>query len=407
MSNCEDTIHPSRRHVLGAAGVLFAWSFMPKVASAAGSRDPRFVTIVLRGALDGLSAVAPLGDPSYQALRETIALSKSGDLPAIALDDFFALHPAMPNLGKLFARKQALVVHAVATGYRDRSHFDGQDILESGINAVGQTDSGWLNRALNGLPQGSRVNDNGILGVGSVAPLVVRGSAPVIGWAPQILKPITDDLAARTLELYRHTDAGMAKALMAGLELEATSASGMGGGKNLGGEGEAMKNAAKGAVQIMAAPEGPRIAALALQGWDTHANEGGAAGPLARRLAGLDAAIAEFESGLGDAWKDTVIAVITEFGRTVHENGTGGSDHGTATVAFLVGGAVNGGRVVADWPGLRAEDLLDLRDLKPTADLRAVLKGVLADHIGISSAKLSGEIFPGTDAMKPMDGLIL
>ena len=182
--NCEDRIHPSRRAILGSAGALFAWNFVPRYAFAAGGRDPRFVTIILRGALDGLSAVAPVGDPDYHALRETIALSTGGDRPAIALDHFFALHPSMTNLARLYQQKQALVLHAVATGYRERSHFDGQDVLESGQPKPGLTQSGWLNRALESLPPGERIIARSVLGVGSVAPLIARGRAPVTGWAP-------------------------------------------------------------------------------------------------------------------------------------------------------------------------------------------------------------------------------
>jgi uncharacterized protein (DUF1501 family) len=304
---CEDRLHPSRRQVMGAAGALFAWSFMPKAASAAGARDPRLVTIVLRGALDGLSAVAPLGDPDYNALRAMIALSTGDDKPAIPLDGFFALHPAMPNFARLYKAQQALVLHAVATGYRERSHFDGQDILESGINAPGNTDSGWLNRAIAHLPKGERVKPAGALGVGAIAPLVMRGETPILGWAPPMLTEANADTARRVLDLYKHTDPVLASALEGGIDSEEIARHSDGGGKANAGrtnlaEPEGMIIAAEGAARIMAAEDGPRIAALAFEGWDTHANEGGATGVLARRLGGLDGAIAAFEKVLGDAW---------------------------------------------------------------------------------------------------------
>ncbi|MGL4496807.1 MAG: DUF1501 domain-containing protein [Beijerinckiaceae bacterium] len=406
--NCEDHLHPSRRAILGSAGALFAWSFMPRYAFAAGGRDPRFVTIILRGALDGLSAVAPVGDPEYLALRDTIALTTRGDKPAIALDNFFALHPAMPNMARLYQQKQALVLHAVATGYRERSHFDGQDILESGQPRAGLTQSGWLNRALEAIPQGERIAARQVLGVGSVAPLIARGRAPMTGWAPQTLPRAGDDLALRVMDLYARKDPVLAQALAKGLETDRL-ATGQGiDARARGGpaDPEGMKIIASGAAKLMAAEAGPRIAALAFEGWDTHANQGGATGQLASRLAGLDGALAEFEKALGPVWQDTVIAVITEFGRTARINGTTGSDHGTGTVAFLVGGAVKGGRIVADWPGLRSHQLHENRDLKPTIDLRAALKGVLIEHLGLSAAVLADKVFPGTAEIAPLKGLI-
>ncbi|KAA2236323.1 DUF1501 domain-containing protein [Salinarimonas soli] len=395
---------PTRRSVLGAAGALFAWSFMPRFAHAAGARDARFACIVLRGALDGLSAVAPIGDPGYIALREGIALSLDGPAPALPLDGFFALHPAMPNLRRLYGAGSALVVHATATGYRERSHFDGQDVLESGQPGPGIVQSGWLNRLVAALPAGEAVTRAGALGVGPVPPLVVRGAAPITGWAPPVLPRASDDLARRVLDLYAARDPGLAEALGRGLATERLAAAqGMAGARP---RGAAMRVTAEGAAKLMAAPDGPRIAALAFDGWDTHANEGGATGPLANLLGGLDGAIAAFEEGLGPLWADTAIAIVTEFGRTARVNGTVGTDHGTGTVAFLVGGAVRGGRVLADWPGLSPAALHEGRDLRPTLDLRAVLGGVLADLYGVSPATLAREVFPGTEHVAPIRGLV-
>ena len=167
-----------------------------------------------------------------------------------------------------------------------------------------------------------------------------------------------------------------------------------------------MRIAARGVARLMAADDGPRISALAFDGWDTHANEGGAVGRLAQLLGGLDGAFAEFEQGLGERWSNTVVAVITEFGRTARINGTEGTDHGTGTVALLVGGGIAGGRIIADWPGLKDANLHDGRDLKPTTDLRAVLKGVMKDHLGMSDRVLGGSVFPDTAAIKPMTGLV-
>jgi len=397
----------SRRSLLGAAGATFAFASIPKWASAASARDPRLIVVILRGALDGLSAVAPIGDPDYADLHGQLALGWEGAHPASRLDDFFGLHPSMKQFARLYDAKQALVVHATATNYRDRSHFDGQDVLESGRGGPGLTESGWLNRAVASLPKGERVANEIGLAVGYTAPLVIRGPAPVLGWAPSTLAVPTTDLTDRLLNLYTHTDPVLAKALSEGLDADQmASRQGMDGVKPGGDFAKQMKTEALGAARLMAADGGPRIAALATDGWDTHASEGGATGRLAQLLDGLDGIFGAFKSELGARWNDTVVVAITEFGRTVHINGTIGTDHGTGTVAFLAGGALAGGRVVADWPGLKADDLYEKRDLKPTTDLRAVIKGVLADHLGLSHEVLARDVFPDTLGVAPMKGLI-
>lgn len=404
---CETDL--TRRAVLGAAGVLFAWNFLLRTSSAAGARDPRLVCIVLRGALDGLSAVAPIGDPDYASLREGIALAKEGPNAALPLDGLFALHPAMPNFARLYRAGQASVIHAVATGYRERSHFDGQDVLESGQPAPGCVESGWLNRLLMALPKGERIGRAGVLAVGTTPPLIVRGPAPVMGWAPPLLPRASDDLARRLLDLYGQRDPVLAEALAHGLDTERmVKAPAMGAPMMLKGVSDpaAMSQIAEGAARLIATDEGPRVAALAFSGWDTHANEGGANGRLAHLLGGLDGALAALENGLKACWKDTAILIMTEFGRTARLNGTDGTDHGTGTVAFLVGGAIRGGRVIADWPGLKPAQLLDGRDLKPTTDLRAVAKGILADLYPVSAATLGREVFPQTEELAPMRGFI-
>jgi uncharacterized protein (DUF1501 family) len=405
--SCE-TPSPNRRDVLAAGSALAAWAFMPRLAHAAGGRDPRLVTVILRGGLDGLSAVAPLGDPDYPALRAGIALTKEGDKAALPLDGFFALHPAMPNFARLYKAGQALVVHATASPYRERSHFDGQDVLESGQPGPGRVDSGWLNRAIQALPRGERVNPRG-LGVGPLTPLVIRGAAPVLGWMPQGIPKADDDLTSRVLQLYRERDPRLGEALALGMETNRLAArSGMGdSAKPRGGsEAEQMRQVALGAARLLAQDDGPRVAALAIGGWDTHANEGGATGRLAQLLGGLDGALAAFEQSLGAQWSDTVILVVTEFGRTAKVNGTVGTDHGTATVAFLAGGAVKGGRVIADWPGLKLAQLHEQRDLRPTTDLRSVAKGLLADHLGVPAGLLGDKVFPDSAGAKPLKGLI-
>ena len=398
---------PSRRALLAAGGALFASAYIPSFARAADARDPRLVVIILRGALDGLSALAPIGDPDYAALHGELALQFGGPHPALALNSFFGLNPAMPNFARLYGARQAIAVHACATNYRERSHFDGQDVLESGMAGPGQVESGWLNRAIAALPKGERVGAHGGLAVGSVPPLVLRGGAPILGWAPSGLTAPTDDLTARLMDLYAHRDPALAAALKAGVEADRMATKqGMDAIKPGGDVATAMRKTAEGAARLIVADDGPRIAALAFDGWDTHVAEGGATGRLAQLLGGLDGAFAAFETELGARWKDTIVVAVTEFGRTVHINGTTGTDHGTGTVAFLAGGALNGGRVIADWPGLKTADLYEARDLKPTTDLRAVLKGVLADQFGLSAEALGTKVFPDTIGVKPMAGLL-
>ena len=407
---------PSRRELLLASGALFAWAYLPKVARAEG-RDPRFLTIVLRGALDSLAAVAPIGDPDWVRLRGDKALLLDGANPALKLDGFFALNPAMPELHRLYRAGQATIVHAAATPYRERSHFDGQDVLESGLTKPGATDTGWLNRALAALEPGGRVatNKRQAFAVGPVTPLIVRGAAPVMSWTPARLPPATDDTLMRLAELYRHTDPPLARVLEERMGLaEIAKAGGVSmapeKGKPQQGPGAQVRayfaEAAGAAAKFMARPDGPRVGALAFDGWDTHQDEGAVGGRLALLLAALDGALAAIEREMGPAWREAVVTVVTEFGRTARINGTEGTDHGTATVALLAGGALKGGRVIADWPGLKDANLYEGRDLKPTTDLRAVLKGVLKDHLRVPDAALATKVFPDSVAARPMTGLV-
>ena len=408
-------IHQSnRRELLLGSGALFAWAHLPRTALAEG-RDPRFLVIVLRGALDGLATVAPVGDPDWQRLRGENAFTIDGPTAALSLDSFFALNPAMPNLHRLYKAGQATIVHAVATPYRERSHFDGQDVLESGFVSPGSSDTGWLNRTLAGLPAAGRVNPKQAFAVGPIAPLIARGSAPVVAWTPPRLPPASNDTMSRLVDLYRHTDPALAGALEERSALSAIADAGA-MGKTLkpqmtpGVPGAAVRayfaESASAAAKFMARPDGPRVGALAFDGWDTHANEGVAKGRLAVLLAALDGAINALETGMGESWRDSVIAVVTEFGRTARINGTEGTDHGTATVALLVGGALKGGRVITDWPGLKEANLRDGRDLKPTTDLRAVMKGILKDHLRADDHLLAKDVFPGSQTINPLANLV-
>jgi uncharacterized protein (DUF1501 family) len=407
---------PTRRAALLGAGALFAWAYMPKLARAEG-RDPRLLVVVLRGGLDGLGMVAPVGDPDWVKLRGEKGLALGGKPPAVPLDSFFALNPAMPNLNRLYRAQQATIVHATATPYRERSHFDGQDVLESGYDRPGRMDSGWLNRALALLEADGRVDPRGAraLAVGPVTPLVVRGPAPVMSWVPQRLLPASDDTQARLLDLYVHTDAKLARALQGRQDLlavgRAAGISPVTGPEDERTAGFArlrqyFNDVAVTAAKYLARPDGPRVGAVGVNGWDTHINEGATGGQLANLLGALDGTIPAFEQSMGETWKETVVVFITEFGRTARINGTEGTDHGTGTVAWIIGGAVKGGRVIADWPGLKEANLYEDRDLKATTDLRAVLKGVLRDHLRVDERALAATVFPGSDGVKPIAGLV-
>jgi uncharacterized protein (DUF1501 family) len=409
------TLYSSRRDLLLGSGALFAWAFLPKLARAEG-RDPRFLTVVLRGALDGLATVAPVGDPDWVALRGDNALILRGKTPALKLDGFFALNPAMPNLHGMFAAKEAVVVHATATSYRERSHFDGQDILESGVEKPGAARTGWLNRLLAGLTPEERVGSNSgrAFAVGPVTPLVARGPAPVMSWSPRRILPASDDTLMRLIALYRGTDPDFARVLEGSKKLTALvqehdvpqKPSSEITGQSVAQLRAYFAEAIGAAAKFLAEPDGPRVGALALDGWDTHFNEGIARGQLAELLGALDGGLAAAKENMGPAWRETVIVLVTEFGRTARINGSLGTDHGTATVALLVGGALKGGRVIADWPGLKSAQLLEDRDLKPTTDVRAVLKGVLKDHLRADEKKLAAEVFPSSTDLKSVAGLV-
>jgi uncharacterized protein (DUF1501 family) len=333
---------------------------------------------------------------------------------------FFALNPAMPNLHRLFKANQAIVVHACATPYRERSHFDGQDLLESGLSKPAPSESGWLNRALASLASAGHVDPHGsaqantrgakAFAAGPVTPLVARGPAPVLSWSPQRIQPASADTVRRLLDLYRHTDVKLAGSIDESIKLAAIEHAGDKAQKPGGPRPAQVRGyfaeAAGTAAKFLAQPDGPRVGALALDGWDTHNNEGIAQGRLSQLLGSLDGALAAIETNMGPAWRETVVVLVTEFGRTARINGTDGTDHGTSTVTLLAGGALKGGRVVADWPGLKPANLYENRDLKPTTDLRAVLKGVLKDHLRADERVLADNVFPGSAAVKPTAGLI-
>jgi len=310
----------------------------------------------------------------------------------------------MPLLHQHYKNGDALLVHAVATGYRDRSHFDGQDVLESGETGPRMSKTGWLNRAAMVIPAGDRVAPVSGLAAMPTVPLILRGDAPTLTWTPPELKVASADTATRLIDLYSTVDPEFAKVLSAGLSTDKLA--GAMDPQKGGGLAASFRSLAAGAGKLLVDEGGPRLAALSYDGWDTHTNEGAGEGRLAGLLAALDGALDSLATTMAPVWKDTVVVVMTEFGRTAAINGNEGTDHGTATTAFLLGGAVKGGRVLADWPGLKPNQLYEDRDLFPSLDLRGVLKGALRDHLGISEADLTGKVFPDSIGVKPVDGLI-
>lgn len=389
-------MHLNRRAALGAGLATLAF---PSLAFGAGT-NKRLVIVILRGGMDGLAAVAPVGDPAYANARRDLALTRAQTLP---LDATFGLHPRFTNLHALYAARELTIVHAVATPYRERSHFDAQNVLETGGVRPYARDSGWLNAALGALDANAKAGRRELgLAIAQQAPLVLRGETSVATWSPSPLPDANQDTIARLMDLYRRRDPALAGALDSAVAANAVAmdAASMGGNGRNGAR--AVAPLAKAAAGFLKAPDGPVAAVIEMSGWDTHANQGVDAGQLANSFTLLDAGLATLKTELGPTWRDTVVVVMTEFGRTVAPNGNRGSDHGSASALFLTGGAIAGGRVIADWPGLAPSQLHEGRDLRPTTDVRAVLKGVLADHLGISAATA----FPDSAGVAPLRGLV-
>ena len=384
-----------RAALLGLGGAISLGR--ASLALAAAPTDRRFVVILLRGALDGMAAVVPYGDASLATWRPGLLTGRPGQAGGpLDLGGFYGLHPALAGMHGLYAAGEFLPVHAIAGAWRVRSHFEAQDYLEMG-DGEQRIDSGWLNRVAGAIPRPGR-RDNAIA-IAATPPLILRGKAPAASWLPENFRPPAASLYDEIAALNRH-DPVTGPAFADGLR-ERGFIDMVQGGRN--GRGRfAFPALARVAGRMLAAPEGPRLAAMEMFGWDTHVAQ---VPRLRYPLSALDHGLVALKAGLGAAWAHTAVLVVTEFGRTVRENGTGGTDHGTATVAFLAGGAVAGGRVRADWPGLAPGRLFENRDLAPTAELRALAKGVLAQHLGLDQAALL-RIFPGSGGVAPMGGLI-
>ncbi|WP_404333749.1 DUF1501 domain-containing protein [Sphingomonas sp. MMS12-HWE2-04] len=372
---------------LGASAVL-ASGLGPRMVFARAATERRFVFIIQRGAADGLGTLAPVGDSAFAAQRGALAEDFAA---APRLDSMFALHPSLAGVHQLYQARQALFVHAVASPYRDRSHFDGQNVLETGGTSAYQLKDGWLNRLLTLLPK-----DDKAIALAATIPMALRGGVEVASYAPSALPDASDDLLARVSAMYQ------GDAQLHGIWEQATATRMLtsdlaaDNGKNAAATGAL-------AAKLLAAPGGSRIAMIETGGWDTHAQQ---RGRLTGQLKGLDAMIAGLRQGLGPLWDDTLVVVATEFGRTVKVNGTGGTDHGTGSVAMLLGGAAQGGRVIADWPGLSDAALYEGRDLKPTAGLDTVLNSAVAAHFDLPVQTAARKLFPEMQSARLMQDLV-
>jgi uncharacterized protein (DUF1501 family) len=378
---------PSRRRFLqyaaaGTGGLLVA----PGIVLARAASERRFVFVIQRGAADGLEIVVPYADPAYARLRGALALDVSA---APKLDGTFALHPALVETAKLYQAQQALFVHAVASPYRDRSHFDGQNVLESGGAAPYDVKDGWLNRLIGLLPRSS----GEAVALAPTVPLALRGPAEVISYAPSGPRQAPEDLLQRVQQLYAQ-DAQLHALWSTAMDARAMASPTL--RQNPAELGRL-------AASFLVRPDGPRIALLETSGWDTHSAQ---APRLANQLKALDAMVAALRDGLGAAWDETTVLIATEFGRTVASNGTGGTDHGTAAAAMLLGGAVQGGRVLADWPGLAPGALYQGRDLQPTTSLDTLIAAAAAEAFAVDPERVRRTLFPRAAQTKPLAGLL-
>jgi uncharacterized protein (DUF1501 family) len=403
------SVMTTRRTILKtmtAAGALAAWDSPIRYAFASVSTDRRFVVVILRGALDGLAIVPPHGDKDYALTRGVLALNTSGANPLHDLDGFFGLHPSLTHVKAMYDAKEVAIFHNICSPYRDRSHFDGQNVLETGGVGPHVLQDGWLNRALTpmGLADGEHA-----MAVAQTPPLLLSGPARATSWMPATLPAPDEVFLARVRKLYA-TDRVLLTSLNSAMELQNQAQSAMDdpAAKKPGmgsGYGD-LTPLFTGAGKLLAGADGPRVAVLDAGGWDTHFNQGSNDGQLARRLVALDQGLDSLKTSLGPAWSKTAIVLATEFGRTVHPNGSNGTDHGTGGAALVLGGAVKGGVIRAEWTGLSVSALQDGRDQPPRTDLRALFKGLLLEQMGVSPGALNSSVFPDSGGVAALTGLI-
>ncbi|NHF73710.1 DUF1501 domain-containing protein [Paracoccus xiamenensis] len=382
-----------RRFLNAALGVACSAAASPALTTMSFASTPgerRLVAIVLRGAMDGLDAVQPYGDPMLRKLRRSLSLGP--DAGALDLDGFYALHPALAPLLPMWRAGELGFAQAVSTPYRDkRSHFDGQDILEAGTAAparMGAVEGGWLNRLLPLIP-GAAFETAYAIGTDELA--ILRGENPFASWAPSTRLTLSSQAEALLRQLYE-PDLPFHEAAEAAIAISAETTD---EGARTGPRNAAAALAGFAASRLNGAS---RIAAFSLNGWDTHRKQ---VQTVTRPMAQLAEALTVLKRELGTNWGNTVVLAMTEFGRTAAENGTGGTDHGTGGLMVMAGGAVRGGKVHGDWPGLDESSLYAGRDLMPTADVRAYAGAAIAGMFGVSLRAVEEVIFPGLQLDQP------
>jgi len=408
----------TRRRFISSTGALALSSALPTVLFAKTGGPARLVVVILRGALDGLAAVPPHGDPAYAGLHRELAIAVPGAADgALGLDGLFGLHPSLGFLHERYLGGELIVLHAVASPYRDRSHFDGQNVLENGLTQPLGTADGWLNRALATLPARRSGGDSErAVAISQNVPLILRGDAPVLSKSPLATPDVDEDLLARLADLYskddwfsarlseavqteklgdRRAEVGGGEPASAASRVPSMPAQPAAPSQQAAATGlpvtDRISGAARMAAALMRSEGGPEIAVIEAGGWDTHANQGGANGQLANRFTELSHGLAALFQDLGDRMNDVVVLKMSEFGRTVRQNGNRGTDHGHATCFMVLGGPVRGGRVYGRWPGLAREQLFEGRDLMLTTDYRDVFAELAQKHLGTRDVN---KIFP-------------
>ncbi|WP_164115006.1 DUF1501 domain-containing protein [Sphingorhabdus sp. Alg239-R122] len=379
-----------RRNLLAAMGLSTLGLAAPKMAFAQTGSRKKFILILQRGAADGLMALAPTGDRHFTSARTQFMRDiKDGH----KIDSFFTLHAAMSNIARLYGERDALFAHAVASNYRERSHFDGQNILETGGNSPYAVKSGWMNRLVGLLPN---AREQRAVALASALPQVLRGDNAAASFVPNNRRSPNAALLDRLSDLYSDEPLLSNAWEQARMTRDMVGETGRVGPRDMAAIGALMAKIVKGR-------DGASLAMYETSGWDTHAAQ---SFRTKTELGKLDSLIGALKAGLGADWSNTVILIATEFGRTVAMNGTQGTDHGTASLAYLIGGAVRGGRIVADWPGLAERQLYQKRDLMPTQSLEMLMAGTIGTHFGLDSAKVAAQLFPGAIQGRPLSGLV-
>lgn len=372
----------------------------PGMVFANARTDRRFVMVILRGGMDGLAALAPYGDEAYQSLRGELALNAD---TLLRVDPLFGLHPSLGPFAELYKAGEMIAVPATATPYRERSHFDAQNVMELGGLRPHDQKSGWLNRLVGAI---NAQDENLALSFGQNMPAVMRGSYSANTWAPSALPDAGDDYMSLVQKVYAR-DPLFSESFSKAIDIQVMGMDALDGNEKQlarrSRSNQGFTTMAQTAGKWLSRADGPRLATLELGGWDTHVQQGTEGGTMANNLSLFARGIDELKKELGDSWSKTVVVAMTEFGRTARPNGSRGTDHGTAGTAFLFGGALNGGRIVHNWPGLDDADLYEGRDVRPTIDIRSVMKAVLHEHYGISYSVLNNDIYPGSQGLRRLN----